>query len=61
MFVKENPDRKKKKITLKTLLFISFSLSTNAKLFIDNTFLFSVIHNSQISANVLNKDLEMIN
>ena len=35
-------------------------LSTNAKLFADDTSLFSVIHESQISANVLNKDLEMI-
>ena len=35
-------------------------LSTNAKLFADDTSLFSVIHDSQTSANVLNKDVEMI-
>ena len=34
--------------------------STNAKLFADDTSLSSVIHDSQTSANVLNKDLEMI-
>ena len=39
---------------------LSEVLSTNAKLFADDTSLFSVIHNSQTSANVLNKDLEMI-
>ena len=38
----------------------SAGLSTNAKLFADDTSLFSVIHDSQTSANVLNKDLEMI-
>ena len=32
----------------------------NSKLFADNTSLFSVIHNSQTSANDLNEDLEMI-
>ena len=39
---------------------LSEVLSTNAKLFADDTTLFSVIHNSQTSTNVLNKDLEMI-
>ena len=39
---------------------LSEGLSTNAKLFADDTSLFSVIHDSQTSANVLNKDLEMI-
>ena len=35
-------------------------LSTNAKLFADDTSLFSVIDDSQFTANDLNKDLEMI-
>ena len=39
---------------------LSEGLSTNAKLFADDTSLFSVIHDNQTSANVLNKDLEMI-
>ena len=39
---------------------LSEELSTNAKLFSDDTSLFSVIHDSQTSANVLKKDLEMI-
>ena len=39
---------------------LSEVLATNAKLFGDDTSLFSVIHDSQTSANVLNKDLEMI-
>ena len=39
---------------------LSEELSTNAKLFADDTSLFSVIHDSQTSANVLKKDLEMI-
>ena len=39
---------------------LSEGLSTNAKLFADDTSLFSVIHDSQASAIVLNKDLEMI-
>ena len=39
---------------------LSEGLSTNTKLFADDTSLFSVIHDSQTSANVLNKDLEMI-
>ena len=38
----------------------SEGLSMNSKLFADNTSLFSVIHNSQTSANDLNEDLEMI-
>ena len=40
--------------------YLSEGLSTNAKLFADDTSLFSVIHDSQTSANDLNKDLEMI-
>ena len=39
---------------------LSEGLSTNAKLFAYDTSLFSFIHDSQTSANVLNKDLEMI-
>ena len=39
---------------------LSEGLSTNAKLFADDASLFSVIHDSQTSANALNKDLEMI-
>ena len=39
---------------------LSEGLSTNAKLFADDKSLFSVIHDSQSSANDLNKDLEMI-
>ena len=39
---------------------LSEGLSTNAKLFADNKSLFSVIHDSQTSTNVLNYDLEMI-
>ena len=35
--------------------------TTNANLFADDTSLFSVVHDSQISANGLNKDLEIIN
>ena len=35
-------------------------LSTNAKLFVDDYSLFSVIHDIQTSANNLNKDLERI-
>ena len=38
----------------------SEGLSTNAKLFADNASLFSVIHDSQTSANAFNKDLEII-
>ena len=40
--------------------YLSEGPSTNAKLYADDAFLFSVIHDSQTSANVLNKDLEMI-
>ena len=36
-------------------------VTTNAKLFADNTPLFSVAHDTQTSANDLNKDLEIIN
>ena len=39
---------------------LSEGLSTNAKLLAGNATLFSVIHDSQTSANDLNKDLEMI-
>ena len=39
---------------------LSEGLSTNAKLFADDTSLFSVIHDSQTSENNLNKDLEII-
>ena len=52
--------------TLGPLLFLIYindpseGLSTNANLFADDTPLFSVIQDSQNSANVLNKDLELI-
>ena len=36
-------------------------LKTNVKLFADHTSLFSVVHDTQASANDLNKDLEIIN
>ena len=36
-------------------------LTTNRKLFADNTSLFSVVQDNQASANDLNKDLEIIN
>ena len=36
-------------------------LSTSAKLFADNTSLFWVVHDTQTSANDLNKDLEINN
>ena len=39
---------------------LSEGLSTNSKLFADDTSLFSVIHDSQASTNVLNKNLEVI-
>ena len=39
---------------------LSEGLSTNAKLFADDTSLFTVIHDSQTSVNALSKDLEMI-
>ena len=35
-------------------------LIINIKLFVDDTFLFSVVHNTQTSANDLNKDLKII-
>lgn len=39
---------------------LSEGLSTNAKLFLDDTSLFFVIYDKQTSANELNNDLEMI-
>ena len=36
-------------------------LTTNVKLFADDTSLFSVVHDTQTSANHLNKDLKIIN
>ena len=48
------------------LLFLIFindlteGLTTNVKLFADDTSLFSVVHDTQTSVNDLNKDLEMI-
>ena len=36
-------------------------LGTNVKLFADNTSLFSVVHDTETSANDLNKDLKIIN
>ena len=39
---------------------LSEGLSTNAKLFANDTSLFSVIHDNHTSVNALNKDLEMI-
>ena len=36
-------------------------LTTNEKLFAGDTSLFSVVHDTQTSANDLNKDLEIIN
>ena len=39
---------------------ISLSFSSNAKLFRDDTSLFSIIHDIQTSANNLNKSLERI-
>ena len=35
-------------------------LITNAKLFADDTSLFSVVHDSQTSVNHINKDLEIV-
>ena len=35
--------------------------TTNVRLFADDTSLFSVVHDTQTSANDLNKDLEIIN
>ena len=49
------------------LLFLIFindlteGLTTNVKLFADDTSLFSVVHDTQTSVNDLNKDLEIIN
>ena len=40
---------------------LSDGLSTNAKLFADDTSLFSVVHDIKTTANDLNKDLEMMN
>ena len=37
------------------------TLTTNVKLFADDTSLFSVVHDTQTSANDLNKDLKIIN
>ena len=37
------------------------SLTTNTKLFADDTSLFSVVHDTQASANDLSNDLEIIN
>ena len=39
---------------------LSEGFSTSAKLFADDSSLFSVIHDSQTSVNVLNKDLNII-
>ena len=39
---------------------LSEGLSTNAKLFLDDTSLFFVIYDKQTSANELSNDLEMI-
>ena len=36
-------------------------LTTNVKLFADDTSVFSVVHDTQTSANDLNKDLKIIN
>ena len=36
-------------------------LTTNVKLFADDTSLFSVVHDTQTSANDLNKDLKITN
>ena len=47
-------------ITLKDFLLIQTLLKLYAKLFAGDTSLFSVIHDSQTSANILNKDLETI-
>ena len=36
-------------------------LTTSAKLFADDTFLFSVVHDTQTFANDLNRDLKILN
>ena len=52
---------------LRPLLFLIYmnnlteGLTTNVKLFADDTSLFSVVHDTQTSANDLNKDSEIIN
>ena len=46
------------------LIYINYlteGLTTNVKLFADDTSLFSVVHDTQTSANDLNKDLKIIN
>ena len=47
-------------ITLIYIIHLREDLLTNAKLFADDTSLFSLIHDVQTSANNLNKDLERI-
>ena len=50
--------------TLLLLIYINDlteGLTTNAELFVDDTSLFSVVHDTQTSANDSNKDLEIIN
>ena len=43
------------------LVYLAEGLLSNKKLFVDDTSLFSVIHDIQTSAIHLNKDLERIN
>ena len=43
------------------LVYLAEGLLSNKKLFVDDTSLFSVIHDIQTSAINLNKDLERIN
>ena len=43
------------------LIYLTEGLTTNVKLFADDTSLFSVVHDTRTSANDLNKDLEIIN
>ena len=51
--------------TLDPLMFfikdLTEGLNTNGKLFVDDTSLFTVLHDTQASANDLNKDLKIIN
>ena len=50
--------------TLLLLIYINHlteGLTTNAELFVDDTSLFSVVHDTQASANDSSKDLEIIN